>query len=107
MEVEKAQHELELQDTTLRQDIEALKQHLAQMEQETQLALQNQKQAHDQDLGCLKQEKVSAAALKQRQRGAWLGWKLRLDQFRPEMRHTCNSEGSVQLGTSLRARSPR
>lgn len=60
MEVEKARHELELQETRLKQDVESLKQQLAQMEVETQRSLQNQKLAHEENLGRLKQEKVRA-----------------------------------------------
>lgn len=96
VEVEKAQQELQLQDTTRRQDIESLKQQLVQMEQETQLSLKNQKKAHEEDLAQLKQEKVSAAASSlMRERGALLGCKLQLDIFAVEMRQTGNIEGNV------------
>lgn len=58
-ELGKAQHEFELQETTLRREIEMLKEQLTEMEQECQVAIKNQKLGFEEDLARLKREKVS------------------------------------------------
>lgn len=59
----KARHELEIQEATLRREIEMLKQQLTQMEHECQLAIKTQKLHFEEDLGCLRKEKVNAVSL--------------------------------------------
>lgn len=63
MELGKARHELELQETTLKREREMLKHQLTEVEQECQLAIKNQKLTFEKELGCLRKEKVRAAGL--------------------------------------------